>query len=64
MAPSRTARGQRSVHPFGLAAAQQETTDQVSGGEVVVAGDGDQWPTQVVGHRLDEAGLAAPGWSF
>ena len=53
--------GQRAVDPHRLAAPQQIPTDQVGGGEVVVAGHGDQRPAQIMGHRLDEAGLAASG---
>ena len=53
--------GQRAVDPHRLAAPQQIPADQVRGREVVVAGHGDQRPAQVVGHRLDEAGLAAAG---
>ena len=53
--------GQRPVHPDRLVAPQQIPADQVGGGEIVVAGDGDQRPAEVVSHRLDEAGLATAG---
>ncbi len=45
---------QRAVDPFGVAAAQQEAADEVGGGQVVVAGDRDERPAQIVRHRLDE----------
>ena len=53
--------GQRPVHPDRFITLQQVSTDQVSGGEVVMAGHGDQRAAEIVSHRLDEAGLAAPG---
>jgi len=49
---------QGTVHPHRLIALQQIPTDQVCGGQVVMAGDGDQRPAEIVGHRLDETGLA------
>ena len=53
--------GQRAVDPFRVAAAKQEASDEIGGGQVVMAGNGDERPVQVVRHRLDEAGLATPG---
>ena len=53
--------GQRPVDPRRVAALEQEAPDEVGGGEVVVAGHGDERPLEVVGHRLDEPGLAAAG---
>ena len=50
---------QRAVDPLRLTAAQQETPDEIGGRQVVVAGDGDERPVEVVGHRLDEARLPA-----
>src|SRR5262245_51429404 len=55
---------QGSVHPLGVAAAQQETADEVSGGQVVVAGNRDERTVQIMRHRLDKAGLAASRWAF
>src|SRR5580692_2653077 len=52
---------QRPVHPRGLTTTQQEAPDEVSGGEIVVAGDRDERPSEVVGHGFDEARLPAPG---
>ena len=52
---------QRAVDPFGVAAAQQEPSDEIGGGQVVMAGDGDQRPVEIVRHRLDEPRLAASG---
>ena len=57
--PHRT--GERTVDPFGVAAAQQEASDEIGGGQVVMAGDGDERPVEIVRHRLDEPGLAASG---
>jgi hypothetical protein len=53
--------GQRAVHPHRLVTLQQISADQVRGGQVVMAGDGDQGATELVRHRLDEPGLTAPG---
>ena len=53
--------GQRTVNPDRLVTPQQIPADQVGCGEVVVTGDGDQRPAEVVSHRLDEAGLATTG---
>ena len=50
--------GQRTVDPDRLVAFQQVPADQVGRREVVVARDGDQLPSEVMGHRLDEPGLA------
>jgi hypothetical protein len=44
--------------------ADQEATDQVAGGEVVVAGDRHQRQLQAPSHVFDEAGLAATGRSL
>ena len=38
--------------------------EEVGGGEVVVAGDGDQGKLQPPGHVFHEAGLAAAGWAL
>ena len=54
--------GQWPVHPHGLVTPQQVPADQIRSGEVVVARDGDQRSPEVVGHRLDETGLATSGW--
>src|SRR3954466_3837582 len=47
------------VHPLGLAAMQQVPTDEVGGGQVVVAQTRDERTVEVVPHRLDETSLAA-----
>jgi hypothetical protein len=60
MAPSRTAPRQRAIDPLRFTAAQQETPDEIGGRQVVVAGDGDERPVEVVGHRLEEARLPHP----
>ena len=52
---------ERSVDPFRLASAKQEAPDQVGGRQVVVAGDGDQWPADVVSHCFNESRLPAAG---
>ncbi len=51
--------GERAIGPAGALVSDQEAADQVAGGEVVMAGDGDQRPVEAPGHVLDEAGLAA-----
>ncbi len=53
--------GQGAVDPFGDPAAQQEASDQIRRGQVVVAGDRDQRPAEVMGHGLHETRLTAPG---
>jgi len=53
--------GQRAVLPPGALGADQVTTDQVGGGEVVMAGHGVQRQIQPMRHVLHEAGLAAAG---
>ena len=52
---------QRAVDPRRVAALQEEAPDQVGRRQVVVTGHGDQRPLEVMGHGLDEAGLAAAG---
>jgi hypothetical protein len=61
MPPAAHRPGQGAVHPDGLAALDQEAPDQIRGGQVVVAGDGDQGALEPPGHVLHEAGLAAAG---
>src|SRR5712692_3230743 len=56
--------GERAVDPDRLPALKQVAPDKVSRGEIFVAGDGDQLAAQVVGHGLDEAGLATSGRAF
>ena len=53
--------GERTVDPTRVATLEQVAADEIGGREVVVTCDGDERPTEVVGHRLDEAGLAATG---
>ena len=53
--------GQGPVHPGGLAALDQIAAHQVGGGEVVVAGNGDEGSLEAPGHVFHEAGLAAAG---
>src|SRR5205085_5825493 len=50
---------QRPVDPLGVSALDEESSDEVSGGQVVMAGNRDERPLQVKGHRFDEAGLPA-----
>ena len=52
---------QRSVLPHRLARPHEVAADEVAGGEIVVAGDGDPRPAKAPRHVLDEAGLAAAG---
>ena len=47
--------GQRPVHPDRLTALEQESAHQIRRRHVLVARDGDQLATQLVGHRLHEA---------
>ena len=56
-APHRPRQG--AIDPQGLAALDQIAADQVRGGEVVVAGDGDEGALEAPGHVLHETGLAA-----
>ena len=51
---------QRAIDPLRFTAAQQEPSHEIRGRQVVMAGDGDERPVEVVGHRLEEARLAAP----
>ena len=48
--------GQRPVHPDGVAAAQQIAPGKIGGGQVVMAGDGDQRSPEPRRHMGDEAG--------
>src|ERR1700687_1297506 len=61
---------QRTVNPHRLVGLDQEASDQVATGEILMACDGDQLVGSVgqrgelMRHMLDEAGLAASGWSL
>jgi hypothetical protein len=50
-----------TVLPHGLAAAHQPAPEQIRRARLVVARDGDERALELVGHRLDEARLAAAG---
>src|SRR5258705_7792946 len=56
--------GERAVGPYCLAAADQVASGQVTGREIVVTGDGDEGPVQLMRHVLDEPRLAAAGRAF
>src|SRR5664280_1837416 len=56
--------GQWSIVPDCAIGVEQETADEVGGGHVLVAGDGDQRFFQAPGHEFDETGLAAAGRAF
>jgi hypothetical protein len=57
-------RCERTVHPDRLTAANEITSGEIAGREIVVAGDGDERAAEPVGHVRDEAGLAAAGRSL
>src|SRR5580704_1410485 len=56
--------GQWSIVPDCAIGIEQEAADEVGGGHVLVAGDGDQRLFQAPGHEFDETGLAAAGRAF
>jgi hypothetical protein len=66
--------GERTVDPAGLVTLEQVTTYQVGGGEILVAGDGDEGDAfflaishvavKVPRHVLDETGLPTPRGTF
>src|SRR5436309_2840759 len=47
-----------------LAALEQKPTHEIGGRQVVVTGDSDQPPVEVMSHCLDEASLATSGRTF
>ena len=51
--------GQRTVEPARAVGFEQVAPDQIGGGHVLVAGDGDQGLAQPPGHVFDETRLAA-----
>jgi hypothetical protein len=50
---------QRAIHPHRLLALEEIPSDEIGRGEIFMAGDRDQRPTQTVRHVLDKSGLAA-----
>src|SRR5262249_52463680 len=51
---------ERPVDPHRVAALEEVATNEISSRQVVMAGDGDERPLELVGHCLDEARLSAP----
>src|SRR5262249_36454054 len=50
---------QGALDPLGFTPAQQGAPDEIRWRQVIMAGDGDERPVEVVGHRLEEARLPA-----
>ena len=51
--------GERSVGPHDVAAGDHEPADEIGAGQIVVAADRDDRPSQQQAHVLDQAGLPA-----
>ena len=51
--------GERAVGPHHVAAGHHESADEIRAGQIVVAADGHDRPSQQDAHVLDEPGLAA-----
>jgi hypothetical protein len=53
--------GEWSIGPHDIAAGHHESPDEVGTGEIVMAADGDDGPSQQHAHVLNQPRLPAPG---
>ncbi len=51
---------ERTVHPVGLAALQEESTHEIGRGEIVMTRDRDQRAVEIMGHGFDKSRLSTP----